>query len=38
MYQELEETTVLVDSNDTMNLETARQLLHDMVEEEYSKP
>ena len=37
-YNEIEESTLTVTDNDTMDLETARQLLHDMVEREYSMP
>lgn len=36
MYKEVEEDVVVAQSTDTMSLEEARQLLHDMVDKEYS--
>ena len=37
-YDELESTAVSVEDTETMDFETARQLLHQMVREVYAKP
>lgn len=37
-YDELENNVVSVTDTETMDLETARQLLHQMVKEVYAKP
>ena len=37
-YEELENNVVSVSDTETMDLETARQLLHQMVKEVYAKP
>ena len=37
-YNELENNVVSVTDIETMDLETARQLLHQMVKEVYAKP
>ena len=37
-YQDKEEDVVTLNATESMDLETARQLLHAMIEEEYSKP
>ena len=37
-YDELESTVVSAEDTETMDLETARQLLHQMVREVYAKP
>ena len=37
-YQDKEEDVVTLSATESMDLETARQLLHAMIEEEYSKP
>jgi len=38
MYKETNEAVLTSQETDSMDLETARQLLHDMVRKEYSKP
>ena len=37
-YEELDNNVVSVSDTETMDLETARQLLHQMVKEVYAKP
>ena len=37
-YDELDNNVVSVTDTETMDLETARQLLHQMVKEVYAKP
>jgi hypothetical protein len=37
-YEELDNNVVSVTDTETMDLETARQLLHQMVKEVYAKP
>ena len=37
-YDELDNNVVSVPDTETMDLETARQLLHQMVKEVYSQP
>ena len=36
-YEEIDNNVVLVTDSETMDLETARQLLHQMVKEVYAK-
>jgi hypothetical protein len=38
MYKEIDETVVATQETDLMDLETARQMLHEMVKEVYSRP
>lgn len=38
MYKETDEAVLTVETTDTMDLEMARQLLHEMVEKVYSLP
>lgn len=37
-YTENDENVVTLNATESMDLETARQLLHAMIEEEYAKP
>ena len=37
-YEEIDNNVVFVTDSETMDLETARQLLHQMVKEVYAKP
>ena len=37
-YEELDNNVISVSDTETMDLETARQLLHQMVKEVYAKP
>ena len=36
MYKEIEENVTVVENDETMDLEEARQLLHEMIDKEYS--
>ena len=36
MYKDIEENVTMVEKDETMDLEEARQLLHAMIEKEYS--
>lgn len=38
MYKEIDETVLTTQDTDTMDLETARELLHEMVRKEYRLP
>ena len=38
MYKEIEENVTVVENDETMDLEEARQLLHEMIDKEYSLP
>lgn len=38
MFKEIEENVTVVDNDETMDLEEARQMLHAMIEKEYSLP
>jgi hypothetical protein len=38
MYKETEDNVLTVQDTEMMDLETARQLLHQMVKEVYSRP
>ena len=36
MYKDIEENIAIIEKDETMDLEEARQLLHAMIEKEYS--